>query len=379
MARTQHRAGVVEGLQVAGQRERLETQSLKGGAKPRGQFSGDSEGRPPPVPGLAIETGEGMGRGHTFQMKAAAEMGTATREQGRECLHGPVGNGQQHPPLRAGLVGQEFGATAPASGQGPPRTAPPQDGEFDDHGTSVTGFGHNGPVEWSLPPQLPWPQFLRLLRHPAPPRGWLEAAAELPEVRKRPLLLRWIAQHRKTPAHLRAGLLPHLPWRALSEIAGDAAAHPQARTLATERLQLLWGSITPGERRSFALHAPKQLWRSVWRVPDGRVIASFLQHPRLGHEALVALIQPPLSPEHAEALARSRWRDLLPVAHQVLWAMDQTFRGPECLLVLGQAAPWIKALPAEERLLAAARLAHPPLRRMTRAWALPGGPDPEGA
>lgn len=235
----------------------------------------------------------------------------------------------------------------------------------------MTQLGHNEPVEWSLPPQLPWPQFLRLLRHPAPPRGWLEAAAELEEVRRRPLLLRWIAQHPKTPTHLRMSLLPRLPWRALSEIAEDAAAHPQARAAAIERLQSLWGSISIGERRSFALHAPKQLWRNIWKVPDERVIASFLKHPKLGPEALVALIQPPLTPSQAEALAQSRWREIIPVAHQVLWAMDQTFRGPECQLVLGHTAPWIKALPAEERLLAAARIAHPPLRRMTRVWALP--------
>ncbi len=234
-------------------------------------------------------------------------------------------------------------------------------------------LGHNGPVEWPLPPQLPWPQFLRLLRHPSPPRGWLEAAAELPEVQRRPPLLRWIAQHRKTPASLRMSLLPRLPWRALSEIAGDAAAHPQARAMAIERLQSLWSAITTGERRSFALHAPPQFWSHIWRLRDRRVIESFLQHPKLGMEALVAFIQPPLLPEHVEALVQSRWREVIPVAHQVLWAMDQTFRGPDCPLVLGHAAPWIKALSPEERLLAAARMAHPPLRRMTRAWAHPEG------
>jgi len=236
---------------------------------------------------------------------------------------------------------------------------------------------HNGRVEWSLPPQLPWPQFLRLLRHPSPPKGWLEAAAEIPDVQRRPALLRWLAQHRKTSAQLRATLLPRLSLRALCDITGDASAHPQARTMANERLQAQWSGITTGERRILALHAPRQLWPSIWRVMDERVLASFLQNPRLGHEALVALIQPPLSAVHAEALTQSLWREFIPVAHQVLWAMDQTFRGPDCMLVLGHAAPWIRALPMEERLIAAARIAHPPLRKMTRAWALPEL-DPEG-
>ena len=58
------------------------------------------------------------------------------------------------------------------------------------------------PAPWALPPDLPWPQFLRLLRRPEPPPGWLAAAADLPELQKRPLLLRWIAQHPMAPGPL---------------------------------------------------------------------------------------------------------------------------------------------------------------------------------
>lgn len=224
-------------------------------------------------------------------------------------------------------------------------------------------------MDWPLPPALTWPQFLRLLRHPSPPRGWLEAAAEIPDLRRRPQLLRWIAQHRKAPAHLRIALLARLPWRLLASLAEDPSAHPQARAIALERLQALWGGLTTGERRTFALRAPRPFWGQVWRVPDARVLGAFLQHPRLGLEPLLGLIQTPLGPAQAEALLQSRWREIHPVAHQVLLAMDGTFRRPEPPLVLGQAAPWIKVLPPEERLVAASRLSHPPLRRMVRAWA----------
>jgi hypothetical protein len=113
------------------------------------------------------------------------------------------------------------------------------------------------------------------------------------------------------------------------------------------------------------------MWGLVWKVRDLGVIYAFLQHPKLGTEPLVAMIQPPLMPTHADALARSKWREIAPVAHQVLHAMDRTFQMPEPGLVLGQAAPWIKALSMEDRLLAAARMSYPPLRKMTRAWALP--------
>ncbi len=228
-------------------------------------------------------------------------------------------------------------------------------------------------MTWPLPPEMPWPRFLRRLRHPDPPPSWLESAAALPEVRKRPLLLRWIAQHPRAAAHLRSKLLPTLPWRVLAAIAQDASAHPQARTHATERLDALWPGLTSGERRSLAPLAPRALWPRIWKNPDQRVLAAFLANPRLGPETLTALIQPPLTPAQAEALQTSRWLELVPVAHQVLVALDRTLERPESGLVLGMAAPWIKALPEEERLLAASKLTHPALRRMTRAWAVGRG------
>lgn len=203
-----------------------------------------------------------------------------------------------------------------------------------------------------------------MLRQADPPRGWLESAADLPDLRKRPLLLRWIAQHPKAPAHLRARLLARLPWRGLAAVAADAAAHPQARQQATEKLQQLWVALTTGERRSLALHAPRPLWALVWRTPDGGVLSAFLQHPKLGLEALAALIQPPLRPAQVEALATSRWREAGPVAEQVLQALDRSLALPDSGLALGHAAPWIKALDEESRILAASRVITPALRRM---------------
>jgi len=220
---------------------------------------------------------------------------------------------------------------------------------------------------------MPWPQFLRRLRHPAPPPGWLEAAAELREVLKRPMLLRWIAQHLQAPAHLRNRLLPTLPWRALAAIASDASAHPQARAHALERLRSRWPAMTMGERRSLALLAPPALWPAIWKVRDVGVLAAFLLNPRLSPDALDVLILQRLTLAHAEALQDSRWRQIIPVAVQVLQALDKGLENPENGLVLGLAAPWILALPAEERLNASTGLTHPALRRMVRAWALPRG------
>ncbi len=219
-------------------------------------------------------------------------------------------------------------------------------------------------VHWALPPDVPWPRFLRLLRQPDPPRGWLESAADLPELKKRPLLLRWIAQHPKAPAHLRSRLLARLPWRALVAVASDAAAHPQARQQATEKLQQQWPTLTTGERRSLAIHAPRPLWPLVWRAPTASVLMAFLQHPKLGLDALIALIQPPLRPAQAEALTASRWREVGPVAEQVLQALDHSLALPDSGLALGHAAPWIKALDDEARILAASRILTPALRRM---------------
>jgi len=231
-------------------------------------------------------------------------------------------------------------------------------------------------MSWPLPPELPWPRFLRLLRDPNPPRGWLEAAADLPDLRKRPLLLRWIAQHAKAPAHLRANLLPRLPWRALAALAADSSAHPNARAMAVERLQVLWPGFSLGERRTFALLAPRMLWPLIWKVPDAGVIGALLQNPRLSPEALVNLVQPPLGAAQMQALSDSMWRESTLLAFQVLRAVDLTLQRLEPPLVLGHATVWIKALDADEAIHCASTLQHPPLRRLVRGWAEREAPTP---
>lgn len=222
---------------------------------------------------------------------------------------------------------------------------------------------------WGLPPAVPWARFLRLLRRPDPPKGWLEAAASLDDLTKRPLLLRWIAQHPKAPAHLRARLMGRLPWRALAAVAQDATAHPQARAQAVERLLQSWPGLSTGERRALALHAPHQLWRQAWKSPDAGIVGNLLLNPKLGAEGLMTMIRPPLSPAQAEALPRSPWRESVPVARQVLRAMDRSLALPEPVLVLGQAAPWIKDLDAETAIEVASGVRHPGLRRLIRSKA----------
>ncbi len=66
----------------------------------------------------------------------------------------------------------------------------------------------------------------------------------------------------------------------------------------------------------------------------------------------------------ADALAQSDWREAGPVAEQVLRALDRSLALPDSGLALGHAAPWIRALDEEGRILAASRTATPALRRM---------------
>ena len=222
---------------------------------------------------------------------------------------------------------------------------------------------------WGLPPDLPWPQFLRLLRRPDPPKGWLEAAAALDDLRRRPLLLRWVVQHQRTPAHLRASLLGRLPWRALAAIAQDASAHPQARAQSLERLLQGWPKLSMGERRSLALLAPKPLWRLAWKSPDPGVVKNLVLNPRMGLDGLMQLLQPPLTVAHMEALPFSPWRESALIAMQVLRAFDRSLALPEQGLVLGHATTWIHVLGPEEAIEAAASLSHPALRRIVRTKA----------
>ena len=52
------------------------------------------------------------------------------------------------------------------------------------------------------------------------------------------------------------------------------------------------------------------------------------------------------------------------MAEQVLQAMDRSLPLPDSGLVLGHAAPWIRAMDDETRILAASRILTPALRRM---------------
>jgi hypothetical protein len=66
----------------------------------------------------------------------------------------------------------------------------------------------------------------------------------------------------------------------------------------------------------------------------------------------------------ADALAASRWREVSPMAEQVLRALDRSLALPDSGLALGHAVPWIKAMDDETRILAASRTVTPALRRM---------------
>ena len=222
---------------------------------------------------------------------------------------------------------------------------------------------------WGLPPDLPWARFLRMLRQPDPPRGWLEAAASLDDLKRRPLLLRWIAQHPKAPAHLRARLMGRLPWRALASVAQDASAHPQARAQSVERLLQGWPGLSMGERRSLALLAPRPLWKFAWKSPDTGVVGNLLLNPKLGLEVLLSLVQPPFTPAQAEALSHSPWRESSILAMQVLRAFDRSLALPEPGLVIGQATPWIRLLEPGEAIEVAAAMTNPALRRIIRTRA----------
>ncbi|MCL1908425.1 MAG: hypothetical protein FWG12_03535 [Holophagaceae bacterium] len=219
-------------------------------------------------------------------------------------------------------------------------------------------------MDWLLPPQIPWPQFLKLLRHTRPPQAWLEAASEIPDVRKKPMLLRWIAQHRNAPTHLRVSLIARLPWRALASIAWDPIAHPQARTLSIERLQLLWVSLTTGERRSFATMAPRQMWPMVWKVRDSGVLSAFLKHSKLSLEMVISLIQPPIYPTHLEALQASHLSTIAPIAKQVISAIDRSLQLPDHGLSHSSAIPWIRNLATEDFRQVFSELNNPLLKRM---------------
>ena len=92
-----------------------------------------------------------------------------------------------------------------------------------------------------------------------------------------------------------------------------------------------------------------------------------MQNPRLYEDPLLGLLHAPFHSAQLAALESSRFKEQEALARRVLEVLDHSFAFPECPLVLGQAAFWIRALSREQRLVVSTGLRHPALRRMVRA------------
>lgn len=206
------------------------------------------------------------------------------------------------------------------------------------------------------------------LRAPGLPPSWLRDAAEAPAVKANVELQAMIARHPNTPVDVRVHFIRILPLLVVMNILDQADAGADIRFTCRAHLGNTWAAMSPAGRRQFAEVASQPLWELVWSSADEPALAAFLGNPRLTPQGLAELIKPPLTRAQVEGLAASRFRASQQVIFQVLISMALTFREPGTDLVLGLAAPWIKALTPQERLLLAPNLSYPPLERLAELW-----------
>lgn len=212
------------------------------------------------------------------------------------------------------------------------------------------------------------PMLQAQLCDPALLASWLREAAEAPLVLQDARLQVLIAQHRNTPAEVRVNLIRLLPLASVVAILDSHDLTPDTRFLCTVHVNQAWAKMAAAERQAFAEVATEPIWDLLWRTADATTLSGFLNNPRLGPLDLARLIQPPLTRAQAEALQESRFRANQDVIFRVLTAMALSFHDPGTDLVLGLAAPWIKTLTPQERLLLAPALSYPPMERLAELW-----------
>lgn len=141
---------------------------------------------------------------------------------------------------------------------------------------------------------------VRLLEHLGATRPWCDW----------PLVAGALARHPRTPPYVALRLLPALFWRDLAQVAAGpylpGLVRVRAEALLIERLP----DLRLGDKIALARLATPGPLRALLGESDGRILEAGLLNPRLGEEALVALLRDPHAPrallEHAAA--STRWR-----------------------------------------------------------------------
>jgi hypothetical protein len=150
-----------------------------------------------------------------------------------------------------------------------------------------------------------------------------------------------IARHRQTPAMLARGLLHHLHWADLSDLAEDTTVSVAVRRHAETLVRTRLPEMALGERIALARRAGRELIGALLRSTDGRVLAALLGNPKLTDRDAEEMARRPDAPPNAlrRLSDHPRWGSLLAVRA----ALARNPRSP-----IPVALRWVARLPLSE-------------------------------
>lgn len=141
------------------------------------------------------------------------------------------------------------------------------------------------------------------------PHASAEVLDELARVRSitaMPAARAGLARHRRLPPATAMRLIPNLFWHDLLEISVDPRIVAPVRRVAETYLIRRLPRLAVGEKVTLARRAWGTVLEELRRDPDPRVIAAWLENPRLTEEPLVALAA---NPRTAPRILDLVWRE----------------------------------------------------------------------
>lgn len=118
-----------------------------------------------------------------------------------------------------------------------------------------------------------------------------------------------LARHPRTTQPTALRLVPQLYWRDLMEVGIDVRIRPAVRRAADKYLVLRLPALATGERVALARRASQRVLEALREDRDDRVVAAWLENPRLTEKLLLTLANDPKSsPRGLDRIACSeRW------------------------------------------------------------------------
>ena len=130
-------------------------------------------------------------------------------------------------------------------------------------------------------PELTAAEMTLLLRNPAAPASLLQRIGRDHRWKRLYEVKKGLVRHPGTPVLVARGLIPHLYWRDLAEVADDLRLHPTVRRHGEQLLQVRLSELTVGERISLARVASRGLISTLLHSEERPVLEALLGNGKL--------------------------------------------------------------------------------------------------